>query len=1445
MSAIGQGSISIDDSMEQAQNAQDTANDVKDGVIDINSDNKLTPGEKNTLKRKYETDKQLYEIDVSQLQSVSLPTTEIDAAMSALTDYVNPLFKDMQKTDVIDRNALNKVFSNFDEADKNASQAFVNMVQQVADDAKIAGEDAKAAGEDAKNSAKKAEEDASKAVTEANSAQQKAQSSIDQLNNAQVVINQGISDAKKTAQDAKDSVKIVDTKVDNLSDSTMAQFNTLNNGYQFVLNSINNLDVGGRNYLLNSDVTTNVFQKLSSSTKTSYFNGKKIAVSVEIEIKNVKSISSNSNNRVGYEAIWVGDNGKNYYPGTWKVFTNDDIGKSFKLRIGNYFDFTNVTFKDNENNECGALYVQGISADLIKVGKPKLEIGTKVTDWTPAPEDLAKETEITVIQGLIDQKVSNDQYQSDKTQTADLISQTVTNAVGDINIGSRNYLLATSTPFTKTIDTSAGDIYDFNYWYSFGELNKAPFKKGMEVMWSFDWEVSNMTSYGQIEMYLETSPFTVNKVIGSVGPKDLHVSPSPTNTSGHVEVYATVNENFLKNASKQFKHGVMKPFKGTLTFKNVQLVIGNKSTGWSPAPEDTPNGISNLVINSGYPTGTEHWKVGGPAKSTFRVAKHVFYHNGNDNTFNLINHGAKADLECYVSSDRFPVKANSKYVLSFKGFASSNVSDMDVWFLGRKYGSGADYDKTIKILGPKKLSPSSVEKVEMTFDTADCDEGYIRFDNNGSSDGKDSSLYFTEIKVEKGAHATEWSVSPRETATSTEINQLSNAIQLKANSSDVTSQINVAVKGVQTDVTNKISNLTTQINQTSDAIQLLSGTVGSRNLVYNATFEQKGSDFPYGWIRSSNASNETGYTSGVPVSSYQGRHSIGVNTSKELGWVMFAQSNPQPLPVDNSVDAANNVYSASMMVKVYRDSGAKDNGHVHVVLAFFDANKKRIESNIKGVWSKTAKESNEQWHMVKVENFAPSANAKYVAIQAFAYGTPTHAMVNQPMINIGTKVQPFKADVVNQATITESINNINLKVANADGSYAQVNINNNTILLDANKINFNGNVSIKNGTIGNAKIADAAINSAKIANLAVSDSKISNLNGNKIIAGTITAKQMNANDIIANVINGKTITGITVNTPKLNLGMNGTFSEDYNFTQDTGLFLPKKGQGNFTLNHGVLQSRGSGQTFAQGAWGGMDDNRSFKKGLTNNIWSELGPSYQKFDMYKQDKSTVLERTYVDPTGFYYTTTGNQAYTSYVGNIVSTPQVQTASVVADTIDIFGDKKRLEIGHSGSRIGLQVGSYAGKEAVLSDFIYDFTSSTASNVYITSNGHLARTTSASKYKYNISNPDYEDVLGDRLLNVHLASWNDKNAIDSYVHTLNTGEDTEKISIDKYHGLIAEQLRDAGLEMFVEYNEDGEIEGIQYDRAWIPLLAVVRRLNNKINEYEMRISKLEEKNE
>ncbi|MEE6680431.1 hypothetical protein PS415_08690, partial [Pediococcus pentosaceus] len=126
--------------------AQNTANEVTGNVNDINSDNKLTPSEKLKLKQEYDKDVGLYNIDIEQLKSANLPTAELDTAMSNLTNFVTPLFKEMNITSTINRDTLNSVFTAFATADKNASQTFVNMVQQAANDANEAGEKAQEAG---------------------------------------------------------------------------------------------------------------------------------------------------------------------------------------------------------------------------------------------------------------------------------------------------------------------------------------------------------------------------------------------------------------------------------------------------------------------------------------------------------------------------------------------------------------------------------------------------------------------------------------------------------------------------------------------------------------------------------------------------------------------------------------------------------------------------------------------------------------------------------------------------------------------------------------------------------------------------------------------------------------------------------------------------------------------------------------------------------------------------------------------------------------------------------------------------------------------------------------------------------------------------------------------------------------------------------------------------
>ena len=474
---------------------------------------------------------------------------------------------------------------------------------------------------------------------------------------------------------------------------------------------------------------------------------------------------------------------------------------------------------------------------------------------------------------------------------------------------------------------------------------------------------------------------------------------------------------------------------------------------------------------------------------------------------------------------------------------------------------------------------------------------------------------------------------------------------------------------------------------------------------------------------------------------------------------------------------------------------------------------------------------------VTISKFIISESSKEVSWSPAPEDQATKSQITQLSGEISSKVD--SGDFSSYKTQTAK--DINLRVATKD-LIDQINVQaGNTLISSSGQLTLSGKTIYFDSTnpviIPSANI-DKLLVDKKLTAADISANTFTTNNGTFTVDqnGAITANNMT---LIGGTLTSPTINTSTLNTPQLNLGLNGTFTEDFDYTQATTMFLPKKNKGTLTFNHGVLQSKGNMQTYVNGQWGGMNDNLVFQSGIDNSQWTEVAPGYIKIDSFKQNDIDLAQRTYTDPTGFYYTSaTGNN---SYLGNVLQTGQVQTPSLIGTYIGPSAGVNLLQIGSIGSDYGLRVGLYAGSEAVLSDFIYNSTTSTSSNVRITDHGHLMRTTSASKYKYNIKNPEIETTLGDRLLNIHMATWNDKHAVNIYAEELSTGEEREKVSIDKYYGLIAEQLRDAGLDMFIDYGKNHEIEGIQYDRAWIPLLSVIRRLNDKVNEYELRLSKLE----
>ncbi|HGO2073662.1 phage tail spike protein [Staphylococcus aureus] len=156
-------------------------------------------------------------------------------------------------------------------------------------------------------------------------------------------------------------------------------------------------------------------------------------------------------------------------------------------------------------------------------------------------------------------------------------------------------------------------------------------------------------------------------------------------------------------------------------------------------------------------------------------------------------------------------------------------------------------------------------------------------------------------------------------------------------------------------------------------------------------------------------------------------------------------------------------------------------------------------------------------------------------------------------------------------------------------------------------------------------------------------------------------------------------------------------------------------------------------------------------------------------------------------------------------------------------------------------LSVGSDDAGDRIASNSIYRRTYSAAANLHITSAGTIGRATSARKYKLSIENQynDSDEQLehSKAILNLPIRTWFDKAESEILAKELREdrklSDDTYKL--ERYVGLIAEEVENLGLKEFVTYDDKGEVEGIAYDRLWIHLIPVIK-------DQQLKIEKLEE---
>lgn len=123
--------------------------------------------------------------------------------------------------------------------------------------------------------------------------------------------------------------------------------------------------------------------------------------------------------------------------------------------------------------------------------------------------------------------------------------------------------------------------------------------------------------------------------------------------------------------------------------------------------------------------------------------------------------------------------------------------------------------------------------------------------------------------------------------------------------------------------------------------------------------------------------------------------------------------------------------------------------------------------------------------------------------------------------------------------------------------------------------------------------------------------------------------------------------------------------------------------------------------------------------------------------------------------------------------------------------------------------------------------FTSASAANVFIGSDGSLARSTSALKYK---------DVQGP----IPVEMVNALMDISGFLYKSKSPSDGDRLFV----GLAADHFNTETLKPLVNYGDDGEVEGLHYERLTALLLEKIKEMSSKLDELSSEVARLQAAN-
>jgi hypothetical protein len=149
---------------------------------------------------------------------------------------------------------------------------------------------------------------------------------------------------------------------------------------------------------------------------------------------------------------------------------------------------------------------------------------------------------------------------------------------------------------------------------------------------------------------------------------------------------------------------------------------------------------------------------------------------------------------------------------------------------------------------------------------------------------------------------------------------------------------------------------------------------------------------------------------------------------------------------------------------------------------------------------------------------------------------------------------------------------------------------------------------------------------------------------------------------------------------------------------------------------------------------------------------------------------------------------------------------------------GFQFRRVTGSGTSDVSMQIGTDG---ALNVQGVYDQTTGSGANVNVASDGHLRRSTSSLRYKNTVNDATYGLT---ELLTLRPVTYKGNNDGDTV-----------------FGGLIAEEVHDAGLTEFVQYDDDGEPDALAYGNMVSLCIKAIQELKAELDEAKARITALE----